>query len=108
MPRLHGYKERIHQPLYDHLIRTTGTPSPTIQSTTHLFGNTNVGDIGKTNLDVAGQLASDQTYIVLAMRCFMYFDSDTDSYRRDAYCLTHHQLYFTVKVGDKPQFLAPA
>jgi len=42
MPRLHGVKERRHQPFWDSLVRTTGDPSPTIQTSTQLFGNANV------------------------------------------------------------------
>ena len=61
MPRLQGVKERRHQPFWDTLIRTTGDPTPTLQQTSRLFGNANVGQIALTNLQVAGQLASDQT-----------------------------------------------
>lgn len=42
MPRLHGVKERRHQPFWDTLIRTTGTPAPVIQQSTRLFGNANI------------------------------------------------------------------
>lgn len=42
MPRLHGVKERRHQPFWDSLLRTTGNPSPAIGASTRLFGNANV------------------------------------------------------------------
>jgi hypothetical protein len=58
MPRLHGVRERRHQPFWDSLIRTTGGPN-TIQPTSRLFGNANIGQLALTNLQVAGQLASD-------------------------------------------------
>lgn len=105
MPRLHGYKERRHQPFYDTLVRTTGDPSPALVSPTRLFGNANVGQLALTNLQVAGQLASDQTYVILALRCFLYFNGTN---RRANYIQVASQLYFTLHVGDKPMFQAPA
>ena len=57
-----------------------------------------------TNLQVPGQLASDQTYVILALRAWLYFDG-TD--RRNLYLQTVSQLYFTLTLGDKPQFVAP-
>jgi hypothetical protein len=105
MPRLHGVKERRHQPFYDTLIRTYGTTvTPAIGSSTRLFGNANVGNLALTNLQVAGQLASDQTYVILAMRCWLYFNGTA---RRANYLQVTSQLYWTMTVGDKPQFQAP-
>ena len=104
MPRLQGVKERRHQPFYDTLVRTTGDPSPTLATSTRLFGNANVGNIGLTNLQVAGQLASDQTYAILALRCWLFFRGTN---HRTNYGGTASQLYFTLNVGDKPQFQAP-
>lgn len=104
MPRVHGVKERRHQPFWDTLIRTTGDPTPTIQNSTRLFGNANVGNLALTNLQVAGQLASDQTYVILALRCWLYFDGTN---RRANYLRVASQLYFTLTVGDKPAFQAP-
>jgi hypothetical protein len=105
MPRVHGVKERRHQPFWDTLIRTTGDPTPTIQNSTRLFGNANVGNLALTNLQVAGQLASDQTYVILALRAWLYFDGTN---RRGNYLRVASQLYFTLTVGDKPAFQAPA
>lgn len=104
MPRLSGLKERRHQPFWDTLVRTYGTPSPVIATSTNLFGNANVGDKSKTNLQVAGQFASDQTYIILALRVWLYFEG-TD--RRVLYIGTASQLFWTLNLGDKPQFSAP-
>jgi hypothetical protein len=42
MPRLHGVRERRHQPIYDTLVRTTGDPTPAINQQSVLFGNANV------------------------------------------------------------------
>lgn len=105
MPRLHGVRERRHQPFYDTLVNSTGAPTPALGPSTRLFGNANVGQLNRTNLQVPGQLASDQTYVILALRCWMYFDGPN---RRALYLQTLSQLYFTLTLGDKPQFTAPA
>ncbi len=104
MPRVHGVRERRHQPFWDTLVRSTGSPTNTLGASTKLFGNANVGNLSLTNLQVAGQLASDQTYVVLALRCWLYFDGTN---HRDLYLQTVSQLYFTFTLGDKPQFVAP-
>lgn len=104
MPRLAGVRERRHQPFWDTLIRTTGDPTPTVQNSTRLFGNANVGNLALTNLAVAGQLASDQTYVVLAMRAWLFFDGTN---ARTNYQGVTSQLYFTLTLGDKPMFVAP-
>lgn len=104
MPRIHGVRERRHQPFYDTLIRTTGDPANPIQNSTKLFGNANIGNLGLTNLQVAGQLASDQTYVILALRAYLYFDGTN---RRTNYMQVSSQLYWTLNVGDKPMFQAP-
>lgn len=105
MPRLHGVRERRHQPFWDTLVRTTGNPAVAIQNNTKLFGNANVGNLGLTNLQVAGQLASDQTYVALALRCYLYFDGTN---ARNLYQRVSNQLYFTLTVGEKAMFQAPA
>lgn len=104
MPRLHGYRERLHQPLWDTLIRSTGDPAQPIVNSTKLFGNANIGNLALTNLQTAGQLASDQTYVILALRCFMFFDGPN---RRDNYLNVTSQLFWTLVVGTKPMFQAP-
>jgi len=104
MPRLHGYRERLHQPLWDTLVRTTGAPSPGIVNSTKLFGNANIGNLALTNLQTAGQLASDQTYVILALRCFLFFDGPN---RRFNYLEVTSQLFWTLTVGTKPMFQAP-
>lgn len=104
MPRVHGVRERRHQPIWDTLVRSTGSPTNTIPPSSKLFGNANVGQLALTNLQVAGQLASDQTYVILALRAWLFFDGTN---RRDLYLQTVSQLYFTLSLGDKPQFSAP-
>lgn len=104
MPRVHGVRERRHQPFWDSIIRTTGAPTTPVGSRVTLFGNANVGNLQFTNMQNAGQLASDQTYVALALRCWLYFDGTN---HRDLYLQTASQLYFTFTLGDKPQFVAP-
>ena len=104
MPRIHGVRERRHQPFWDSLVRTTGNPSPSITNNTKLFGNANIGNTALTNLQVAGQFASDQTYIILALRCWLFFGGTN---RRANYLNVAAQLYFTLTVGEKPMFQAP-
>lgn len=104
MPRLHGYRERLHQPIWDTLIRTVGTPSPVIINGAQLFGNSAIGDLSKTNMTTAGQLSSDQTYVILALRCWLFFDGTN---RRLLYLDTMSQLFWTLTLGSKPMFQAP-
>lgn len=103
MPRLHGYRERLHQPLYDTLVRSTGNPSPAVVNGAALFGAASVGQIALTNLTTSGQLSSDQTYVILALRCFMFFDGTN---RRANYLNTATQLIWTLTLGTKPMFTA--
>jgi hypothetical protein len=55
-------------------------------------------------MQVAGQLASDQTYVILAMRCWLFFEGTN---HRQFYLGVVSQLYYTLTLGDKPQFVAP-
>jgi len=107
MPKVVGVRERRHQPYWDTLIRTeTSTaPTPPLQSENRLFNGTNLGLAYWTNMTVAGQLPSDNTYIILAMRCYLYF---TGTAALIMYQYTSMQLYLTLVIGDKPQFQAPA
>lgn len=104
MPRIANVRERRHQPFWDTLIRTTGNPTTPLQNSTNLFGNSNVGNLALTNLQVAGQLASDQTYVILALRACLYFNGTN---RRANYLRVNSQLYWTLVVGEKPMFQAP-
>lgn len=105
MPRVAGLREKQHQPIWDTLIRAYGTANQTVASRTTLFGSTNVGSFEKSNLAVAGQLAADQTYVILSLRCWMYFEGTN---RRIVMQNCISQLYFTLTLGEKPQFQAPA
>lgn len=105
MPRIANVRERRHQPFWDTLIHSSGvSPTPLLQNSTNLFGNSNVGNLSLTNLQVAGQLASDQTYVILALRAWLFFDGTN---RRANYTRVASQLYWTLIVGEKPMFQAP-
>lgn len=125
MARLDGIRERRHQPFYDTLVRGIGQSS--VSNLTALFGNANVGSRDLTNLQVAGVLASDQTYVIKVLRSVLWFqglaDSEfaaygslpdlsasatgTNSRAEDLYMLMAYGAYFTLVVGDKPMFNAP-
>jgi hypothetical protein len=125
MARLDGVRERLHQPFYDTLVRGIGIS--TVGNSSALFGSANIGDLAKTNLDQAGQLASDQTYIIKTLRCSMHFQGldDTEfgafgslpdlqagaagsnSRAADLYGLMAYGAFFNLTVGSKPMFSAP-
>ena len=79
-------------------------PNTPIPPSSRLFGNANVGNLSLTNLQIAGQLASDQTYVILSLRCWLWFEGLN---ARTNYQQVTSQLYFTLNLGDKPQFQAP-
>lgn len=126
MARLDGIRERRHQPFYDTLV--TGIGISTVANLTALFGNANVGQRNKTNMQVAGQLASAQTYIIKVLRAVMLFKSLTDGDAFGSHGSTpalastaqssasralalYEQMaygaYFNLTLGDKPMFTAP-
>lgn len=106
MPKLIGVRERRHQPYWDSIIRVDQdtAPTPTVGADTRLFNGTNLGQNEWTNMVNAGQFPSDNTYIVLSIRCHLWF---TGSSAQLMYTRTSVQLYLTLNVGDKPQFNAP-
>ena len=112
MPRLQGVKQRRHQPFYDTLFRLYGSPvaangfpTSNLGASTVIFGNASVGQLQLTNLQVPGQLASDQTFAILALRNYLFFDGTN---RRVLYLGVSSQLYWTLQLGDKPQFQCPS
>lgn len=107
MPRINNMRERHHQPYYDTLIRanTNTAPDPTVSQTTRLFATgTNLGQTEWTNMLAAGQLPSDQSYIVLALRVWLWFKGDSALLM---YQLVAHQMYLSLVMGDKSQFAGP-
>jgi len=110
VPKLVGVRERRHQYYYDTIIRcdVMDAPNPQIQQDTSLFNGTNLGLKYWTNMQVAGVFASDETYVVLAMRCWIMFGGPYGfAWTGAAHQLVAHQLYLTLEVGDKPQFQGP-
>lgn len=108
MPKVQGIRERRHQPFYDTLIRVASNaqPSPILSQTTKLFAaGQNLSQTEWTNMSTAGQLASDQTQVILAMRCWMWFRGDEAA---TMYALCAHQLYLNLFVGEKSLFLSPS
>jgi hypothetical protein len=107
MPKLIGVRERRHQPYWDTVIRAdvNTAPDPTVNNEVSLFNGTNLGLEYWTNMKVAGVFASDETYVVLAMRVWFWFNH---YYCLTMYQLAVHQMYLTLIVGDKPQFQGPS
>lgn len=105
MPRIVGVRQRRHQPFFDTIIRTTGVPATPVQAQGQLFGNANVGNPALTNLQTPGQLASDQTYVILAFRTYLYFQGTN---AEALITQTSSQLLLNFSAGDKPQFFGPA
>lgn len=55
----------------------------------------------------AGQLPSDQSYIVLSLRVHLWFAHATPAIAARLYQLCTNQLYVSLVMGDKAQFSAP-
>jgi len=107
MPKVIGIRERRHQPYWDTLVRADASQPavPTVQASTQLFNGTNLGLEYWTNMSIAGAFASDNSYIALCMRCFVWYIGTSAPIM---YQLTATQLYLTFTVADKPQFGGPA
>lgn len=126
MARIRDVRERVHQPFYDTLIRGIGVSALT--NSTPLFGAANVGNRAVSNMQVPGQLAADQTYILKAVRGVLSFKglndpeftatynsaitalanvTATNARAEDLYELVAYGAHFTVNVGNKPMLNAP-
>lgn len=126
MARLRDIRERIHQPKYDTLIKGLGVSN--VGANSRLFGTANVGDLDRTNLDQPGQLSSDSTFVLKALRCAMYFQGlndpaftaaygtnvaattgvvATNVRAHDLYQLVAYSTVFTLVIGTKPMLTAP-
>lgn len=72
MAKLTNVRERVHQPFRDSLIRSSGYFVSNVQDRVDLF--TQAGkSTGETNLKQGSVLPSDQSMVVLALRCFLWF-----------------------------------
>jgi hypothetical protein len=122
MPAIVGVIERLHQPLYDTLCRgvvtatnNIGPNGQAITNQTRLFSGANLGNRAWTNMRIAGQLVADRTFKIKALRVFTYFRAGLNTpalagppayYTHRLYLQCQSQLYWTLSVGDKPQFVA--
>jgi len=81
-------------------------PTPTVNQITRLFASgTNLGQTEWTNMVNAGVLPSDESYIVLAIRCYVWYVGTNALLMHK---LTETQLYLSFVTGPKPQFTAPS
>jgi len=87
MAKLTNVRERVHQPFYDTLIRTSGLGGtvPIVNDREKLFTNRARQDdiVAVTNLDNGSTLPSDQSHVTLALRCFVWFRNPTVRGRQD-------------------------
>src|SRR5690606_8028174 len=76
MAKMTNVRERVHQPFYDTLIRTSGIdPNVQVTDREQLFTNTRRGNdlTAVTNLPNGSTLPSDQSHVTLALRAFLWF-----------------------------------
>lgn len=73
MAKIVSLRERVHQPFYDHLVRTAGNEAGTVQDTNELFNGRSASQ-ATTNLTGTGNvLPSDQSFVTLVLRVFLWF-----------------------------------
>lgn len=122
MPAIVGVIERLHQPLYDTLCRGVATATVNIGAggqavgnQTRLFSGANLGNRAWTNMKIAGQLVADRTFKIKALRVLTHFRAGLDTpaltgspsyFVHRLYLQCQSQLFWTLSVGDKPQFVA--
>jgi hypothetical protein len=122
MPAIVGVIERLHQPLYDTLCRGVSTANNNIGpggqlvgTQTRLFSGANLGNRAWTNMKIAGQLVADRTFKIKALRVLTHFRAGLDTsllagnpayFVHRLYLQCQAQLFWTLSIGDKPQFVA--
>jgi hypothetical protein len=122
MPKLANVRERRHQPYYDSLVRksnnTTGADlvgGGGIAARSELFTQIN-GSRAVTNFSGSQVFPSDQTFVVLAYRVWLFFMGNPAiaiangrSMNGDfvLYQQSSAQLYWTHEVAEKAQFTGP-
>ena len=121
MPAIVGVIERLHQPLYDTLCRgvvtfavNIGPGGQAVTGQTRLFSGQNLGNRAWTNMKIAGQLVADRTFKIKALRVLTEFRAGLGTqaaigspsyYVHRLYMMCQMQLFWTVSIGDKPQFV---
>jgi hypothetical protein len=73
MAKVVSLRERVHQPFYDHLIRTAGMSQGQVQDTNALFTSNGARTEATTNLINGATLPSDQSHVTLVLRVFTWF-----------------------------------
>lgn len=73
MAKVVTMRERVHQPFWDTLIRTSGFEAGTVGDNTQLFTANGARNDATTNLINGSTLPSDQSHVVLALRVFTWF-----------------------------------
>jgi len=123
MGKILGYKQQRVQFFYDSLVRARGSLSTTISTRTALFSAATPGNLARTNLQVAGQLASDQTFLTYAVRHELYLRptgasnsagvnglgnaADIDLRAAGLFRDIIHHTSFQFSAGDKVEFEGP-
>lgn len=82
MAKVTNLRERVHQPFRDSLIRTSGFFASAVQDNTDLFQRTGGSD-AERNLKQGSVLPSDQSMVILALRCFLWFRNSIARSRPD-------------------------
>ena len=72
MAKIVGIRQQRVQFFYDTLFRNRGSLTTAIGTSVSLFSAATPGDLARTNLQIAGQLASDQTFLTYAIRHELY------------------------------------
>lgn len=117
MSKVRGSREKRHQPYWSHLFR--GTPgafvicdgaAAALAATNTLFQAANAGNLAPTNFDgAAGQLPSDETYRILAIRVGLFFMRTATAGGLTDFVFYHRaqtQLYWELFVSSKSLFQA--
>jgi hypothetical protein len=100
-----GYREQIHQELFDTLVRGVG--ASTIAQKTKLFRALNTGNPELTNMQEGGRLSNEEIFLTLSVRFYVQFGTP------DLYRQVEDGIMWTFLVGNKPMlgplplFVAP-
>lgn len=73
MAKVVTMRERVHQPFWDTLVRTSGFGQLALSDNIPLFTPNGVRNDSTTNLINGATLPSDQSFVVLALRVFTWY-----------------------------------
>lgn len=116
MPRDPSKMERVQQPLWDTLIQgTVGAFQPNTAITGgpfQLFTGNRAGNVSITNMNTSSTLPGNQTYLLLAMRVWLYFRGCANvGGTINDWIMYHHavmSLYWELNIDEKTYFVAPS